>query len=460
MKKKINKGDLDKLLNQSLLSSNAGSKNFEHALDAMSAHAMSGSFIFALNIAFAIKLAVTALLACAVVFSIHSVRSDERSVVSQTVQTPPEEPVKSAQPAMIAENDTFTAAPGFTRYPKARPVHKKAVVVSRPVSEMTLFPHDTVEFTEVKKAVAESPEEYVFPVLTENEKKQNEKEKRRLLRLVSRVTRDKDRDIARIPASADGSIPAFYMGAGEVTNKEYRTFLFDLLINDRKEEFLKAKPKQQLWKNVENTNRYDFLQEVYFCEKKYDIFPVVNITIEGAEMYCLWLREELIKMKLNDSRIPDLEVRLPYLDEWMHAAKGGSIEPLYPWPLNSIQNRSNCFMANFCVQKKKDLIRHPVNYGKHVIDLNNYTSAAVFLRDPGIATIDVWSYNPTSYGLFGMSGNAAEMVYSGKDKNVLTKGGSWASDLEELQIHRSAEIPPAHSSPMMGFRICVFVKSK
>ena len=43
------------------------------------------------------------------------------------------------------------------------------------------------------------------------------------------------------------SVQAFIIQKTEVSNLEYRTFLFDLLIQGRKDEFLKAKPDQAMW---------------------------------------------------------------------------------------------------------------------------------------------------------------------------------------------------------------------
>lgn len=115
-------------------------------------------------------------------------------------------------------------------------------------------------------------------------------------------------------------------------------------------------------------------------------------------------------------------------------------------------------MANFCAQKLKNEFRYPINYGKHKIDLSCYTTAGVFLRRKDIATIDVWSYNASAYGLFGISGNVSELVYKNDSSGLKTKGGNWASDYKHLQLNSADEFEgKIEPSPMIGFRVCVIL---
>ncbi len=458
MKNSLSKQEFDKLLNHGLISSMAP-EGSEHIFSSISRHAfatatfpvMLGNWVIPLTGISCIGLIATIVFLNVNTYDQKSPGAVEQKSNESNKMVLVEKSALGGQSRAAADYTWTKPIAKMQQNPKTFPVQK----MQTPDSEPAIL-NTTPAFND--SATVNVHEEYIFPVLSAKEVKANEKEKKRVVRLWSRVTREKDRNIARIPANEDNSIPAFYMGAGEITNKEYRTFLFDLLISGRKDEFLKAKPRQHLWKNAENTDTYDFLEKEYFTEKKYDYFPVVNITVQGAEMYCRWLQEEVGKLRENDPRIPDLNVRLPYEKEWMHAAAGGTPHAAYAWPLNSAQNSRNCFMGNFCVQKKTELIKKPLDYGKQQVDENNYTSAAVVLRDPKIATIDVWSYNPTSYGLFGVCGNAAEMVYGDADARIVLKGGSWASDLEEIMLDKTKEIPPAEASPTTGFRIAAFMK--
>jgi len=294
---------------------------------------------------------------------------------------------------------------------------------------------------------------YVFPTLTEKEQKANEKEKRRMAKLIAKLSGNKGSYYyPYIKVPANGAFRGFYMGAGEVTNLEYRTFLFDLLINGKKEEFLIAKPEQNLWINANGTHQFDTLSRVYFSDKSYNENPVVNVSVAGAELYCAWLTEIGNELRQRDGK-PPIRFRLPAEQEWLEAAQSGHSNAVYPWLTDSIQNRYNCFLANFCVQKLQDRFKQPIIYKGITTNPAAYTSAGFVLNKPGVSTVMVWSYNPNDYRLYGICGNAAEMVYCAD--GIKARGGSWNSDFEHLKLNNHDE--PAgklRPSPMTGFRVC------
>ena len=92
-----------------------------------------------------------------------------------------------------------------------------------------------VSFTEKQKKPEDSA--YVFPVLTEDEIKLNHVQKKRMVDQLAKLNKYK---YAFIPMGSfiygkdTFSCQAFYMQTTEVSNLEYRTFLFDLLIQGRK----------------------------------------------------------------------------------------------------------------------------------------------------------------------------------------------------------------------------------
>lgn len=292
---------------------------------------------------------------------------------------------------------------------------------------------------------------YVFPVLTEKEIKYNEKQKKRLVRLGHKLEKG---TYPKIHGNA--TLGEYYMMSAEVTNLSYRTFLFDLLLNNRKEEFLKAKPNQDLWLNAAGQSCFNGLAKTYFSDPKYNDYPVVNISVEGAEMYCRWLTEEVSKYALAEGNSEQRTFVLPTEQEWLYAAEAGRKNALYPWPLDSMQNRANCFMGNCCIQKLKDNIMKPICDNHHKIDESCYTSGGMMLRDSTIATVLVYSYNPSAYGLFTISGNVSELVYKNDGTGAKTKGGNWASDMEHLKLNSEDEFEgKLQASPMIGFRVMV-----
>jgi hypothetical protein len=273
---------------------------------------------------------------------------------------------------------------------------------------------------------------YVFPKLSDEEIAANHKQKRIMLKSLEKI----DKNVyAFIPSGVlkDGdssaSINAFYMQRKEVTNLEYRTFLFDLLIKDRKSDFLIAKPDQAKWTELAGYNTP--MEEQYFSHPAYNDYPVVNITREGAEMYCLWLYQEANEY-LSTKKKPEVQkIRLPLRKEWIYAASAGGKTTKYPWIGDQVRNSEGCYLANY--QPAKD----------------NY------FDDGGFYPVKVSSYLPNEFGLFNMAGNVAEMVYNDVSaKSFGTAGGGWMSTAEELELKGTDKhngLKEAH--PNVGFRI-------
>lgn len=103
-------------------------------------------------------------------------------------------------------------------------------------------------------------------------------------------------------------IKPHYLSLHEVSILKYRTFLFDLLIQGRDDDFLKAKP------TIKNWSKVDYLNYFYtYFSLQAKSHPIGSIPIEGMEMYCKWLTDEFAKAYPNSNRI----VRLPRKEEWL-----------------------------------------------------------------------------------------------------------------------------------------------
>ncbi len=281
-------------------------------------------------------------------------------------------------------------------------------------------------------------EPYQFPKLTEEEISMTKKKKRSMLKALQK--HDKD-NYAYIPSGSfdyNGkmvSAQAFYMGTTEVTNFEYRTFLFDLLIQDRKAEFLKAKPDQAQWNSLNNGEASPF-SEGYFSHKAYNDFPVVNVSRAGAELYCKWLSEELRKFVGEKKEGNYNDIRLPVRAEWVKAASyEGKMLP-YPWGGPYMRNSAGLILANYA--------RDTTEIPETGIKTSGYD-----------ITAPSRSYFPNMYGLYNMSGNVAEMVYEGMDrKDPGTAGGCWMSDKDGVKIYAPDPYSGViNGKPMIGFRI-------
>ncbi len=302
---------------------------------------------------------------------------------------------------------------------------------------------------------------YIFPKLTEKEIKANNKQRKKMLEQLLKLTKSRysliPKGIANDKAESK-ILETFYMQNYEISNLEYRTFLFDLLIQNKKGAFLKAKPNQALWINSNGSDVFDSFKDEYFSNKKFNEYPVVTISVEGAKLYCEWFNE-LINTNSNvktESK-QNVTIRLPKESEWIYSAMGGFKQAVYPWGRDSIQNSINLFLANFCVQKLTDKFKQPINYG-YKINLNAYTSGGLATNTDTMATVLVNAYNPNDYGLYCMSGNVAEWVISEDAKTVKALGGSWGSDFEHLKLNSESEFKGKTSSPFIGFRPIVIIK--
>jgi len=290
--------------------------------------------------------------------------------------------------------------------------------------------------TQLPSKKPDNPDEYIFPKLTEEQVASNNKQKKTMLKALSKFDK---KVYSYIPtgtfeyAGKQVSVQSFYMQTTEVTNLEYRTFLFDLLIQDRKADFLIAKPDQTLWSSVYGGGMKTY-EETYFSHKAYDKYPVVNVSRAGAELYCKWLTEECNKnaAKKNQALIND--IRIPSRTEWVFAATAEGKQQPYPWNGNEVRNAAGCYLANF----------------KPEIDN--------FYVDGAFCTANVTSYTPSERGLYCLSGNVSEMIYnSNTDRsNPGTIGGNWTSTADEIKL--LADDPFAgitEGKPTIGFRVVV-----
>lgn len=283
-------------------------------------------------------------------------------------------------------------------------------------------------------------EEYIFPKLTDEEIIANHKQKKQMLKALEKF--DKKDYAFLVSGSFDFngkiiSINSFVIQKTEVSNLEYRTFLFDLLIQDRKEEFLKAKPDQAMWTKLFGKENKP-MEDLYFSHPAYNDYPVVNISREGAELYCKWISQELYKFIDVKKRDQYNDVRLPAREEWVRASMIEGKNGPYPWDGQFVRNSKGCFLANF---KPTD---------------------STYFDDGAFHTAKVDSYFPNDFGLYNMSGNVAEMVYDDyKIKTSGTAGGGWMSSAEEIKIlgpdpHKGNVDP----HPNIGFRVVMTYRNQ
>lgn len=333
---------------------------------------------------------------------------------------------------------------------------------------------------------------YHFPKLTQEQIAATNKQKKIMLRQLNKLDKKKYAYIPSGTFDANGksvSVQAFYMQTTEVTNLEYRTFLFDLLIHSRKDEFLVAKPDQEKWLTVSG-EKHGYSQpmvDMYFWHPAYYEYPVNNISREGAKLYCKWLTIEADKVrKKNKGTLND--VRLPATHEWEIAAIGNSEGGEFPWGGSSHRNKKGCYLANYrpltdsmtvwsydgkrynAENKPVGVIEDDNSVKKDVYIMDNIGKDSAKVKygeyavaaDGGFYTVKVNSYLPNGYGLYCMSGNVAEMVVDYENNNAsITKGGGWYSVLDEIRIFGADNYKGlSEANANVGFRVVMSYLNK
>lgn len=235
------------------------------------------------------------------------------------------------------------------------------------------------------------------------------------------------------------SVQAFYMSKTVVTNREYQEFLNDLKRNEELEKYEIAKIDSMEWRNIPSNNLDGFAKE-YHGHTAYQFYPVVNVSKEGAILYCEWLTEQMNKMLPEDQQ---MKFRLPFKAEWLRAAEGTNPDRIYAWDGPYLRNDKGQVLANFTRVMESSISRNEEGELTIVKDLpiSKRISASVDVIAPADA------YWPNEFGLYNLNGNVSEML-SESDEAI---GGSWYDGGHDIgnRSTRKYEGP----SPMIGFRI-------
>ncbi len=317
---------------------------------------------------------------------------------------------------------------------------QKKVEISNDKAHSGLIPTQSTENKIYQKEYLEKQEvpiAYRFPSLTEKEKIENAKRKRKMMKNLVKFNK---KEYAFIPSGSlntsqgKKSIQSFHVQTTEVSNLQYKTFLMDLVEKGEMEKFRLASPQLDVWPNNSDGSSNP-LNESYFSHPAYDDYPVVGVSPKGVELYCEWLSKEVIPY-YPKSRYPDtwIKVRIPTDIEWMYVANEGNSEIKHQWSSEGLQNEDGCYLANY----------------------NTET-----MSDGAVYTAKTRTYNPNSFGVYNLFGNVAEIVYYVNNHySIGTKGGGWQSQINELDIdYEEVKAENFQPSANIGFRVVIsFVK--
>lgn len=239
-------------------------------------------------------------------------------------------------------------------------------------------------------------------------------------------------------------------GLFEVSNAWYQTF-----IQNYGQKNYAA--NDTLWLQ-KDPYKYHFM---YSQNAVFKDHPVVNISYEAAVKYCEWLTQYY--NQLPDRKYKSVTFRLPSQQEWETAARGGRVGNSFPWGGPYSQNSKGAYLANF----------HPMplayveddTAGLFGRKIHPYDSSASRKADGVEFTCPVKSYFPNDFGMYNVSGNAAEMV----NTSGISKGGSWDSEeyFIEIGANWTSELAAKYNlhfesnetpAPTLGFRVFMEVQ--
>lgn len=253
-----------------------------------------------------------------------------------------------------------------------------------------------------------------------------------------------------MPQGTTYSIHAMFMSDHEVTNGEYLNFLNDLSLQNRLEDLKTAMPDTTAW-NLNGTYLNPYV-DYYLRHPAYADYPVVNISVEGAKLYCIWLGEKLSVLYGNERF---KKMRLPTTHEWMYAASGGMQNTIYSWGSPFVRNADGEMQGNFLVLGDESITYIDSTY--LIVPGANIYGIAGNLSDYADVTAPSKSYKPNAYGLYNMSGNVAELVqdFIYGDSSLISNGyaamgGSWKSPGYDVRI--TSKVPFIKAHPTVGFR--------
>ena len=236
----------------------------------------------------------------------------------------------------------------------------------------------------------------------------------------------------------------------ETANYEYREFENELKAKSRMEEYKIAVVDSQEWQKKFPYAHHEPLVNMYGCHPAYDHYPVVNISYEGADMFCAWLTEKYNAWQGRGFK--KVKFRLPTREEWELAARGGKYLENYPFG-NYLRDKDGKYLCNYRTMGD-EYISSDIDARKFSVVNDQSVHAERFIADAMMYTAPVHAYWPNGFGIYNMSGNVAEMV----NEKGTACGGSWCDTGYDVRIESKMNYDKP--SPLVGFRYFMEVLEK
>lgn len=246
-----------------------------------------------------------------------------------------------------------------------------------------------------------------------------------------------------IPELSEGNVLNGYgISKTEVTNGEYNAYLAHLKSTGNTVELSKAIRDSSLW--IKTNDLSKDMMKLYGNHPAYKRYPVVTISKEGMEGYCSYLENQLNTADKDYT----YSVKLPTRQQWQKAANGGNTEAVYAWQGSYLRNAQGAYLCNFatigpeCISKDENgnPIIVPMKKGGRFLDGADLMALSQ-------------SYYPSSYGVYCLNGNVAELTL---DDTVC--GGSWQD--YGYDVRNQSYTTYKGASKTVGFRPIIYFTKK
>jgi formylglycine-generating enzyme len=219
------------------------------------------------------------------------------------------------------------------------------------------------------------------------------------------------------------TIASFFMDETEITNNDYREFLFYMKKKVSADSIQKLEPQEGVWAGALSYN--DVYDTYYFRFPGFNFYPVAGVSWTQANVYAKWRTEfvsDLIRKKneidssftknqLIERGVAFAEYRLPSEAEWEYAAKAmigtqymdenQEYGRIYPWDGRGVRNPYN-------VKRKGKQGDFLANFKRGRGDYAGI--AGTNSNDGEILPTNVYDFPPNDFGLYHMAGNVNEWV--------------------------------------------------
>ncbi|MGB0850671.1 MAG: formylglycine-generating enzyme family protein [Bacteroidia bacterium] len=244
------------------------------------------------------------------------------------------------------------------------------------------------------------------------------------------------------------SLPEFYISRTEVTNDNWKEFLYYLKSKGRLDEYRANLLDTTVWRHKLAYN--EPYVDYYYQHPAYKDYPAVGMTLKQAQAYANWLTEIWAQNEKNKKAGVKITFSVPTKKQWVRAARGEAISG-YPWGGEYLRNSKGLYLANFTSVGDENITRSDGKFKTIGTDVSSTTRQRLE-NEGGFITTKAESYYPNQFGIYNMSGNVAELV----SDDTVAMGGSWNDTGYDVRVE--SKQPATEAKSTIGFRVVAAIE--